>query len=68
MDWLGSGNQLVTEGEESHTEEEANTATLKEEDAPCSEAQPIPHHMLYAPVISHTLAFSGEPDKEVHIS
>ena len=38
LDWLGSGNQLVTEGEESHTEEEANAATLKEEDAPCSEA------------------------------
>ena len=66
LDWSGSGNQLVTEGEELHTEEEANVATLKEEDAPCSKAQPIPHHVLHAPVISHTSAFSGEPDKEVH--
>ena len=66
LDWFSSGNQLVTEGEESHTEEEANMATLKEEGAPHSEAQPISHHALHMPIISHTLAFSGELDKEVH--
>ena len=66
LDWFSSGNQLVTEGEESHTKEEANVATLKEEDASHSEAQPISHHMLHMPIISHTLAFSGELDKEVH--
>jgi hypothetical protein len=41
-------------------------ATLKEEDAPRSEALPVPYHVLYVPIISHTLAFSEEPDKEVH--
>ena len=65
-DWLGSDDQLASEGEESHAEEEASTATLEEEDAPRSEAQPIPHHALHAPVISHTPASSGEPDKEGH--
>jgi hypothetical protein len=66
LDWFGSDDQLVTEGEDSDAEEEANAATLEEEDAPRSEALPVPHHALHAPIISHTLAFSGEPDKEGH--
>jgi hypothetical protein len=57
---------LASEGEDLDAEEEANAATLEEEDAPRSEALPVPHHALHAPVISHTLAFSGEPDKEGH--
>ena len=65
-DWLGSDNQPASEGEESHAEEEANTATLEEEAAPRSEALPVPHHALYAPVISYTPASSGELDKEGH--
>ena len=44
------------EGEDRDAEEEANAATLEEEDAPHSEAQPIPHHVLHVPVISHTPA------------
>jgi hypothetical protein len=56
LDWFGSDNQLVTEGKDSDTREEANMATLKEEDAPYSEAQPIPHHALHVPIISHTPA------------
>jgi hypothetical protein len=51
---------------ESDAEEEANAAALEEEDAPFSKALPIPHHALHVPIISHTLAFSGEPDKEGH--
>ena len=66
FDWFGSDDQLVTEGEESHAEEEANAATLEEEAAPRSEALPVPHHALHAPVISYTPASSGEPDKEGH--
>jgi hypothetical protein len=66
LDWFGSDDQLVTEGEDLDAKEEANTATLKEEDAPHSEALPIPHHALHAPIISHTPAFSGELDKEGH--
>ena len=66
FDWFCLDDQLVTEGEESHAEEEANTATLEEEAAPCSEALPIPHHALHMPVISYTPASSGEPDKEGH--
>ena len=66
LDWLGSGDQLVTEGEESHAEEEASAATLEEEDAPCSETQPISHHALHVPIISHTPVYSGEPDMEGH--
>ena len=62
-DWFGSDNQLASEGEESYTKEEANTATLKEEAAPCSEAQPIPHHMLHMPTTIHTLASLGTLDK-----
>jgi hypothetical protein len=66
LDWFGSNDQLVTEGEDLDTKEEANMATLEEEDAPCSEALPVPHYALHAPIISHTLAFSGELDKEGH--
>jgi hypothetical protein len=66
LDWFGSDDQLASEGEESHTKEEANMTTLEEEDTPHSEALPIPHHALHAPVISHTPAFSGELDKEGH--
>jgi hypothetical protein len=65
-DWFGSDDQLASEGEESHAEEEANVATLEEEDAPRSEALPVPHHALHVPIISHTPAFSGELDKEGH--
>jgi hypothetical protein len=66
LDWFSSDNQLVTEGEDLDTKEEANTATLKEKDAPHSKALPVPHHALHVPIISHTLAFSGELDKEGH--
>jgi hypothetical protein len=66
LDWFGSDDQLASEGEDSDAEEEANAATLKEEDAPRSKALPVPHHALHAPIISHTPAFSGEPDKEGH--
>jgi hypothetical protein len=66
LDPFGSDNQLVSEGEDRNTEEEANAATLEEEDAPCSEAHPVLHHALHAPIISHTPASSGEPDKEGH--
>jgi hypothetical protein len=66
LDWFGSDDQLVTEGENSDIKEEANAATLEEEDTPRSEALPIPHHALHVPVISHTLVFSGELDKEGH--
>jgi hypothetical protein len=66
LDWFGSDDQLVTKGEDSDTKEEANVATLKEEDTPRSKALPVPHHALHAPVISHTPPFSGEPDKEGH--
>ena len=64
-DWFSSDDQLVTEGEESHAEEEANVATLEEEDPPCSMAQPIPHHVLHAPIISHTPASPGALDEGV---
>ena len=66
LDLFGSDDQLVSEGEDRNTEEEANAATLEEEDAPRSEAHPVLHHALHAPVISHTPASSGEPDKEGH--
>jgi hypothetical protein len=66
LDPFGSDDQLVSEGEDWNTEEEANVATLEEEDAPRSEAHPVLHHALHAPVISHTPASSGEPDKEGH--
>ena len=66
LDWFGSDDQLATEGEDSDAEEEASAATLEEEDAPRSEALPVPHHALHAPVISNTPAFSGEPDTEGH--
>jgi hypothetical protein len=65
-DWFGSDDQLASEGEDSDAEEEANVATLEEEDAPRSKALPVPHHALHAPIISHTLVFSGELDKEGH--
>ena len=65
LDWFGSDDQLVTEGEESHTKEKANVATLKEEDAPCSKAQPIPHYVLHTPIISHTPASPGALDEGV---
>ena len=63
LDWLGSDDQPASEGEESHAEEEANAATLEEEATPRSEAQPIPHHALHAPVIVHTLASPETPDE-----
>jgi hypothetical protein len=66
LDWFGSDYQLVTEGEDLDAKEKANMATLEEEDTPHSEALPVSHHVLHAPIISHTLAFSGEPDKEGH--
>jgi hypothetical protein len=66
LDWFGSDDQLVTEGEDSDAKEEANMATLEEEDTPCSKALPVPHHALHVPIISHTPAFLGEPDKEGH--
>ena len=66
LDWFGSDDQLATEGEDSDAKEEASAATLEEEDAPHSEALPVPHHVLHAPIISNTPAFSGEPDTEGH--
>jgi hypothetical protein len=66
LDLFSSDNQLVSEGEDWNIEEKANTATLEEEDAPCSKAHPILHHILHAPIISHTLASSGELYKEGH--
>jgi hypothetical protein len=66
LDPFGSDDQLVSEGEDWNTEEEANVATLEEEDAPCSKAHPIPHHTLHVPIISHTTASSGEPYKKGH--
>jgi hypothetical protein len=66
LDLFGSDDQLISEGEDWNTEEEANAATLEEEDAPRSEAQPILHHILHVPIISHTLASSEELDKEGH--
>jgi hypothetical protein len=66
LDWFGSDDQLASEGEDSDAKEEANVATLEEEDAPRSEVLPIPHHALHAPIISHTPVFSGELDKEGH--
>jgi hypothetical protein len=66
LDWFGSDDQLVTKGEDSDAKEEANAATLEEKDAPRFEALPVPHHVLHVPIISHTLAFLGEPDKKGH--
>jgi hypothetical protein len=65
LDWFGSDDQLVTEGEDLDTEEKANMATPEKKDAPCSEAQPIPHYMLHVYIISYTLAFPGALDEGV---
>jgi hypothetical protein len=65
FDWFGSDDQLVSEGEDWDTKEEANAATLKEEAAPCSDAQPILHHVLHAPIIIHTPVSPGAPDEGV---
>ena len=64
FDWFGFDDQLAKEGEESHAKEEANAATLEEEDAPCSKAQPIPHHVQHAHIIMDTPAAPGAPDEE----
>jgi hypothetical protein len=65
FDWFGSDDQLVSEGEDQDAEEEANVATLEEEGAPCSNAHPVPHHALHVPIIVHTPASPGAPDKGV---
>ena len=38
---------------------------LKRRNTPCSKAQPIPHHVLHALIISHTLASPGALDEQV---
>jgi hypothetical protein len=65
LDWFGSDDQLVSERGDWDTKEEANMATLKEEVVPHSEAQPVPHHALHAPVIIHTLVSPGAPNEGV---
>jgi len=57
LDWAGLEDQLVKEGEEQETEEEAGAATLPEEDsAPCTGSQPVPHN------VPHTLAINNTPE------
>jgi len=57
LDWAGLKDQLVKEGEEQEAKEEAGAATLpKEDSAPCTGSQPVPHNM------PHTLAINNTPE------
>ena len=55
LDWARLEDQLVKEGEEQEAKEEAGAATLpKEDSAPCTGSQPIPHNAPYALAINNT--------------
>jgi len=64
LDWAGLEDQLVKEGEEQETEEEAGAATLPEEDStPCTGSQPIPHNAPHALAINNTPEPHWTPDE-----
>jgi len=55
LDWAGREDQLVKEGEKQETEEEAGAATLpKEDSAPRTGSQPVPHNVPHALAINNT--------------
>ena len=67
LDRAGFDDQLIKKGEDWCIEEEADTATLMEGDAPRSKAQPVshrPHHVQHTHVIMDTPAAPGAPDEE----
>jgi len=68
LDWARLEDQLVKEGEEQEAEEEAGAAVLpKEDSAPCTGSQPVPHNVPHALVISSDLEPCWAPDKKGHM-
>jgi len=68
LDWAGLEDQLVKEGEEQEAKEEAGAAVLpKEDSAPCTGSQPIPHNVPHALDISSDLEPHRAPDEEGHM-
>jgi len=64
LDWAGLEDQLVKEGEEQETEEEAGAATLPEEDsAPRTGSQPVPHNAPHMLAINNTPEPHWTPDE-----
>jgi len=68
LDWARLEDQLVKKGEEQEAEEEAGAAALpKEDSAPRTRSQPVPHNMPHMLDISSDLEPCRAPDEEGHM-